>query len=212
MRTCLHYLKSTNRITIKSSTKFSVVSIINWEQYQDEDLIREEQNNHQTNQQATSKPPASHHKQQRKERKEDNRESTSVDSLVPPAPPERHKPCPVDRIIELYHKNFPTSPRCLNLPEASRKMLVGRWREKKERQDLAWWEKTFSWMAESDFLSGRAGDFVVDFIWIVRPLNFGKILNGNYVNRKKKQDLPKRTQANLRAVSAVEKLIEEGKV
>lgn len=34
LRTCIKRLKSTNEITIKSTSQFSVITIINWEQYQ----------------------------------------------------------------------------------------------------------------------------------------------------------------------------------
>ena len=34
VRTALNHLKSTNEITIKSTNKFSVVTIVNWESYQ----------------------------------------------------------------------------------------------------------------------------------------------------------------------------------
>jgi hypothetical protein len=54
IRTVFNYLKSTGRITIKSNTKFSLITIVKWEEYQ--------QDNRQTNkpltnqQQTTNKP------------------------------------------------------------------------------------------------------------------------------------------------------------
>lgn len=50
IRTVLDRLKSTNEITIKTTSKFSVISIINYEMYNDD--------NHQTNQQITNNQPA----------------------------------------------------------------------------------------------------------------------------------------------------------
>jgi len=35
IRTCLDNLKSTNEITIKTTTKYSMISIVNWDYYQD---------------------------------------------------------------------------------------------------------------------------------------------------------------------------------
>lgn len=49
LRTALDYLKSTNRITITSTNKFSLITILNWKQYQ--------QDNHQTNQPLTNEQP-----------------------------------------------------------------------------------------------------------------------------------------------------------
>lgn len=51
VRTSLKRLKSTNEVTIKSSNKFSIISITNWHVYQESDQ--------QNDQQVTSKRPAS---------------------------------------------------------------------------------------------------------------------------------------------------------
>lgn len=50
IRTAFDYLKSTNRITIASTNKFSVITIVNWKKYQ--------QDNPQTNQPLTNEQPA----------------------------------------------------------------------------------------------------------------------------------------------------------
>jgi hypothetical protein len=38
---------------------------------------------------------------------------------------------------------------------------------------------------ESDFLTGRATDFVITFDWFVKPNNFPKVLEGNYSSKRK---------------------------
>ena len=57
-RTCINYLKSTNRITIKATNKFSIISIVNWEEYQNKPTNKSTSplTNHQptTNQQLTT--------------------------------------------------------------------------------------------------------------------------------------------------------------
>ena len=50
IRTALDHLKSTNEITIKTTNKFSIVTIVNWEKYQDKD---EEITNKTANEQPT---------------------------------------------------------------------------------------------------------------------------------------------------------------
>jgi len=62
IRTSLNKLKSTNEITIKTTNKYSIIKLCNWEEYQ--------QNNQQSTQQATSKQPTNNHKQEWKEWKE----------------------------------------------------------------------------------------------------------------------------------------------
>ena len=51
IRSCLNKLKSTSNITINITNKYSIISITNWESYQD--------NNQQINQQVTSQQPTS---------------------------------------------------------------------------------------------------------------------------------------------------------
>lgn len=54
IRTCINNLKLTNEITIKTTSKYTVFTIISWEKYQDTNNT-----NQQTNQQATNSQPAS---------------------------------------------------------------------------------------------------------------------------------------------------------
>jgi hypothetical protein len=65
IRTALDSLRKKQNLTIKTTNKFSVISIVNWETYQGNDL----ENNQQINQPVTSKQPASNHKQERKKEK-----------------------------------------------------------------------------------------------------------------------------------------------
>ena len=100
--------------------------------------------------------------------------------------------CPTKQIIELYHEVLPELPQVREWAEASRKMLVSRWREKKERQSLDWWRDYFQKVKESNFLTGKTegrngnAPFVASLEWLVRPTNLAKVLNWNYANRKAK--------------------------
>ena len=65
IRTCVQKLATLQNLTIKSTNKFSIISITNWGIYQQE----ENKTDHQSDQQATSKRPASDHKQECKTQK-----------------------------------------------------------------------------------------------------------------------------------------------
>ena len=54
VRTAINHLKSTGEITIKSTNKFSIVSIVNWEKYQGYEEDANKQINKQTNKQLTN--------------------------------------------------------------------------------------------------------------------------------------------------------------
>lgn len=55
IRTCIKRLKSTGEITCKSTNKFTIITICNYDRYQSEDLLTNGQNNRQTNTQTTDK-------------------------------------------------------------------------------------------------------------------------------------------------------------
>ena len=54
LRTCLSRLKKTQELTIKSTNKYSLITILNYDEYQ----TQEKHTNQQTNQQLTSNQPA----------------------------------------------------------------------------------------------------------------------------------------------------------
>jgi TusA-related sulfurtransferase len=57
VRTCLNKLKSTSELTIKSTSKFSLITINNWSKFQETN----QQSNQQPNHQVTIKQPSSNH-------------------------------------------------------------------------------------------------------------------------------------------------------
>lgn len=69
VRTCLDRLKSTSEITSKSTNKFSIITIIKYEDYQLNIREDNQQINQLTNQQLTSNQPTTNHKQEEEEEK-----------------------------------------------------------------------------------------------------------------------------------------------
>lgn len=59
IRTCINRLKSTGEITIESTNKYSVITIVKWEDYQTIPNHINQQNNQYINHPVTSKQPAS---------------------------------------------------------------------------------------------------------------------------------------------------------
>ena len=74
IRTCLNYLKSTNRITIKPTNRFSIISIINWGIYQGDNTATDTQNDTQNDKQATKKRQASDNIEEVKELEKDQKQ------------------------------------------------------------------------------------------------------------------------------------------
>ena len=69
VRTCINRLKSTNEITIKSTNKYSLITIVKYAFYQDGGDIINQQINQQTNQQLTNNQPTTNHSKRNKEYK-----------------------------------------------------------------------------------------------------------------------------------------------
>jgi len=76
IRTCLKSLKNLKNLTIKTTNKLSIISIVNWGSYQQD----ETQTNQQTNQQLTNNQPTTNHKQECKECKEYIKPSAPADA------------------------------------------------------------------------------------------------------------------------------------
>lgn len=55
VRTCLHHLETWGNVTIRTTNRFSIINVINWEIYQGQEIKNDQQND----QEVTSKRPAS---------------------------------------------------------------------------------------------------------------------------------------------------------
>lgn len=172
----------TTRITTTKTGRGIVVTILNYDFYQN----LENYENH-------TQPPHENHNENHKE----NRTENHTRPIKNPAekqlrfegeedPPEATRgppPCPVKRIVSLYHTILPELPKCRAV-EGVATNIKSRWREKKVRQNLEWWTSLFeNRIRTSDFLMGRKTDWNANLQWIVGPVNLAKILNGQYENK-----------------------------
>ena len=115
-------------------------------------------------------------------------------------------PCPFDKLIDSYKKHLPELPdvrRSLFAGGKNGKAMRSRWRwvltAKHERgqrigerlaesaQDgVAWFDRYFAFVADSDFLTGKSGAFTgCDLGWLVNAANFEKVLSGKYHAEKR---------------------------
>ena len=83
-RTALEYLKTTNRITIKTNNKFTVISVKNWESYQFEESSNQQTNQPITNQQPTNNQPITTYKKDKKEKNEKTDKKKRTGGFAPP--------------------------------------------------------------------------------------------------------------------------------
>ena len=187
IRTALNLLKKMEIITIRSTNKYSVITLINWDRYQQQEPAS------QPADQPASQPAPNQHLTTEQERKNIN--STSYCLSEPPEKtgnPDGCPDCPHGQILEAYRQELPecVQPRTWRAGEQA--ALKARWREKwKERKfetvpdGVEYFRKVFRYVRLSDFLMGKVAgrngrSFQADIRWLVKAANFDKVLEGRY--------------------------------
>lgn len=109
-------------------------------------------------------------------------------------PPDDHavaeiQNCPHGEIIAAYHEALPMLRRVREWTDDRKTMLRARWREKPERQDVAWWREFFAYVGTCPLLIGDHSSkdhpgWQADLEWLIRPKNFVKVIEGNYQARE----------------------------
>lgn len=171
VRSALKVLESLQQITIKSESKFSVITITKWAHYQTEEPT--------DNQQRTSNAPATHHNKEIQEEQEEDQKLMSPDETDDGAKADR---VPLQEILDLYHQKLPSLPKVRIFDEARKKAIRGRWKSHPKCASLEFWSGFFDLIGRSDFLMGRTSNpwTACCFDWIFKPANFKKIVEGNY--------------------------------
>lgn len=171
IRTAITKLKSTNNITIKATNKFSLVTLVNYDSYQDN---RAESTNKTTNNTPNGQPT---NNQQVTTTNNDNNENNEITIRQP-----KVAKCPHEDIVNLYHEILPELSKVKVWTDKRQGYLRTVWNGDKKRQSLEYWQGLFGYVKQSDFLMGRSNEFKADLEWIVKPANFIKIIEGKYEN------------------------------
>ncbi len=171
-------LDKLGQLSAKNEIVTTRIKVINFEQY---DPRRRANDAGATQERRTGDAQAATNKKVNTANTANTLESPNGDSSDLPPKISR---CPHSKIISLYHQHCPELPRVKEWADPFKGYLRSRWLEKKERQNLSWWESFFKdHIKSSDFLMGRVNGFQANLGWIVRKSNFQKIINGQYVNR-----------------------------
>lgn len=165
-RTALEKLRDTSEITIKATNKFSIISITNWSEYQ-------ENNKRITNEQQTDNKRITTSKEVKKKEDKNNNISTNVDALLRDA-------------VDVYHRVTEFS-RIRKLTPQRKQKLRKRLREDCEN-DLRQWEGVCARAAASPFLNGNNDRaWTADIDWFLRPESITRLMEGKYDERPGKK-------------------------
>jgi hypothetical protein len=164
IRTTLDSLRKRQNLTIKSTSKYSVISIVKWEEYQSESTNNLPSQQPAINQQITTNK---HNKNNK------NNKNTYIDGAN-------------KEIIELFNNLCPSLRKVTRLTDARQKKISARLKEH-SLEDL---KNAFAKLEASDFLSGRKPsnknpNWKAGFDWLFEnDTNIVKVLEGNYDNGK----------------------------
>ena len=176
VRTAIKHLKSTGEITIKSTNKFSIISIANWEKFQVLEKSANTQNNTQAGTQLTLNQHSTNTIKEYKENKNIRREEEGESSINP------------EDVQNLFNKVCIFFKPCMTIGKASLPKI----RKLGQQYSLEEIREVFEKANKSKFLQGSNDrGWSATFDWIITPDNFEKIRDGNYDNPKS-ETKPKR--------------------
>ena len=177
IRTALSKLKSTNEVTIKTASKYSIISITKWDQYQDIDQ--------QYVQQATSKRPTND-QQATTYNNVNNVNNVNKKHIGDLSIDKSSQKVPYDEIVKMYHEKLPMLPTVVKLTEKRKKQIKVLWNAKNDGlPELRQWENFFIHVSKSRFLTGKTDNgvrrpFIANLEWITNYNNFIKISEDHY--------------------------------
>ncbi len=167
IRTCLTNLKKSGEIFIKTTNRYSVITICNYDTYQS----KEEVSDQQSDQQTTSKRPADDQQSTTNKNEKNLNNEKEFDK------PSHSEKIDFEILKNVYHEKCPKLNKITKLTADRKKAVRARIKEHGKSAVM----QVFSNVGNSPFLNGHNDkNWLADFDWIFRPTNFLKILEGNY--------------------------------
>lgn len=170
VRTALKHLENTGEVAVSRHSKFSVITVKNYNQYQSSGSQMEVEGQSDGSRGATIE-------EGKKERKEEYNKSPKGD--YESGTPENSI---YATIRELYNSVCGSYPRLVKMSEARKKAINARIRAGYTREDF---RILFEKAEASEFLKGaNKRNWRATFDWLISDTNMAKVLDGNYDARK----------------------------
>ena len=210
IRTCLKRLISTGEITYQSTNKYTLITICNYESYQEYKNTNNEQDNGQTtNEQRTNNGQTTTTKEIKNIR---------INSLPNGKEPIEGKtdPIPYSEIQSMWNNICLSYPRLTRMTDARKNKLCIRLQEmggKDMAKALSVLQGIFEAMEQSKFLKGdNKRGWKATFDWVIEnDKNWVKIHEGNYQNKENEYGQQKQSSiSDLDFISAIANGIERG--
>lgn len=162
----LDVLEADNMLHQKRTSKYTLLTIVNYDFYQSKDDDEE----HQKNITRTSKE---HHENTNKNEKNDKNIYL------------------YKQVADLYSSICVSFPKLSKMSEARKKAIKARL----NTYTVDDFKRLFQMAEESDFLKGKNDrNWSATFDWLIKDSNMAKVLDGNYKNKSSKPSKPKNKQ------------------
>ena len=178
IRTALELLKKLSIISCRVTNKCTVISINNWDIYQQQQPASNHQDNQQSNQHLTT---IQEYKNIRTEEL-----NTDVFSSIS-SEKDTSQTVPQGKILELYREELPFLRQPRTVRPNIQVQVRARWNEKMkegrfhdENGGLEYFRRYFRYVAQNGFLSGRKTSWKADYEWLMKAANFDKVTTGKY--------------------------------
>lgn len=208
IRTCIKRLISTGEITYQSTNKYTLITICNYESYQEYKKTNNEQDNEQTtNEQRTSNEQTTTTKEIKNIR---------INSLPNGKEPIESPtdPIPYSEIQSMWNDICLSYPRLTRITDPRKNKLRFRLQEmdKDLAKALSVLRQIFELMEQSKFLKGdNKRGWKATFDWVIEnPKNWVKIIEGNYKNTDNNGQQKQSSISDLDFISAIANGIERG--
>ena len=178
IRSALDAFKSLKQITIKTTTKYSIITVTKWSEYQSEEPAN--------NLKKTSKQPAANHKQEGKELQEGRSKASATDESdgdefsldgQPEGKAVKADAIPCAKVFDAYARILPSLPQVALRTEKRKTLIRARWKSDARFQTMEFWEGYFEYIKRTTFLMTMNA---ACFDWFLNESNFAKVIEGNY--------------------------------
>jgi hypothetical protein len=163
IRVAFDKLKSTGEVASKGQATGRMVTIVNYDSYQEEGRQTADEGQAEGRQGAANK----NEKNEKNERKD--------------IPGSKAPNVPFNEIVDLYMRILPELPGVKVINDERKRVLRATWKAHKNFQSLDFWERYFNQVRNIDWIMGRTGTtYAIDFTYLIKQKNVIGIVEGKH--------------------------------
>lgn len=180
-RRTLNHLQDSKEITLKTTNKYTVITVVKYDFYQGQGKCDDKQNGNQDGNQS-DKQITNNSTIIEKIEEIKKKEYTSAEADEKPRAKVDYQ-----HVVDVFNSICTSLPKVQSLNDRRKKAIKS---ASQTVEDFGGWEKLFQAVEQSDFLTGRSGAWSgCGFDWILKPANLVKIIEGNYTDGKARKDV-----------------------